>query len=854
MFKLSVLRWAFITLMGAGSCGLQSAALAADEGLDFLFRDEAEATQSTNTSEPSDGGTQETKGESGDSNRAGAATDSAPPGESGGYEKVIALDKEEAPSEPPRRPKSRLVEEIVVTAQKREENLQDVPISVQAFSEEKLDALGVTNQQDLTKLVPSLNISSLGGFTTVFLRGIGTDAFLTADPSVATYIDGVYFPFALGLTQDFGVLERIEVLKGPQGTLFGRNATGGALNIITRDPVLNEWDAQVNATVASYPDLHTKAYLNVPIGESLAFSVSPIFATTEHFIQNVSPQQREPLVDDVSQGVRLKMRWAPFDWMDATIAALDLTTDAPSQVVIPSSTNPTLLARALGARDGGSYVPGSDEANLDGCCRQFADNRVYYGTAQFYAPGADIKLIGSYQDIDTGSIFDYDGSEQSIVTLVNPGFGAKIRTAELQFTSNEDTWGSDWWKGIFGLYYFDSSAGHLDTGQDHLVVEVLNSVFSLPNDILQGLNLPSVFDLLGINDFPFRRLFVSAVVDTVSKSAFSQSTFTLTNWLDLTLALRYQVESRELVDSRLGVLGANDQQITLLDRQTAFDQEGNEVGSFTEESTLSPKISFELRPFGNDSLVYLNYQEATKSGTFNGVTTARATFARPESASAWELGFKGSFLQGTLQFNGALFDYELEDLQVQFLAVLTGGSVSFENAEEAHIRGLDFDFVWLIAPHLVDGLALAGGAGWLETAEYTSYPNARGYTNDTGIPTTNADFSGNRIVKTPTFSGNVALSKTWFLGSGQLEVAGDVFFTDAFFNEPSNRAKTIQPAYELYGARIGYLYEPWNLRATLFGQNLTDKYHTRGIQTTDFGDLTTIGVPRTFGVRLAWQF
>lgn len=838
-------RVAFAALIMSGCLSFSASAQESDGDLDFLLADETAQTNSEETADESQNRDQDAA-EAAEQTSSDSANEEPLP--------VITLDEEPRDPDALRRPKSRLVEEIIVTAQKREESLQDVPISVQAFSEQKLDALGVTNQQDLTKLVPSLNISSLGGFTTVFLRGIGTDAFLTADPSVATYIDGIYFPFALGLTQDFGVLERIEVLKGPQGTLFGRNATGGALNIITRDPVLSEWDAQFNATVASYPDLHTKAYINVPVGESFAFTISPIFATTEHYIRNVNPQQREPLVDDKSEGIRIKLRWAPFDWMDATIAALDLTTDAPSQVVIPSSTNPTLLARALGAREGGAFVPGSDEANLDGCCRQFADNRVYYGTAEFFAPGMDIKLIGSYQDIDTGSIFDYDGSEQSIVTLVNPGFGAKIRTAELQFISNEDTWGSDWFKGIFGLYYFDSSAGHLDKGEDELVVEVLNSVFLAPERLLSGLGLPTLNELLGIDDLPFRRLFVASIVETISQSVYSQATFTLTDWLDLTMALRYQVESRELIDSRLGVLGANDQQITVLDRQTAFDQEGNEVGPFSEESTLSPKISIELRPFENDSMIYLNYQEATKSGTYNGVTTGQATFARPETAKAWELGYKGSFLQGTFQLNGAVFDYDLEDLQVQFLAVLTGGSVSFENAEEASIRGLDFDFVWLIAPHLVDGLALVGGAGWLETAEYTSYPNATGYTNDTGIPNTNADFSGNRIVKTPTYSGNLGLSKTWSLGRGELEVAGNVFFTDEFFNEPSNREKTIQPGYELYGARIGYLYEPWNLRATLFGQNLTDQYHTRGIQTTDFGDLTTIGVPRTFGLRLAWQY
>nr|WP_281388609.1 TonB-dependent receptor [Litorivivens lipolytica] len=745
----------------------------------------------------------------------------------------------------------------MVTAQKRSEDPADVPISIQAFGEEKLDAMGITTQADLQQLVPSLNISTLLAFTTVYLRGIGTDAFLTADPSVANYIDGIYFPFALGLSQDFGVLERVEVLKGPQGTLFGRNTTGGAMHIITRDPTLGEFQAQLNVTRATYPDLHTKAYVNIPLGEDFAVSVSPIYSRTEHYIQNVHPDPQVEQDDDVSKGVRVKMRWAPTDWADITLSALDIESDAPGTTIFPARTA-TDLAVSLGA-DREQYQEGSDEARLDGCCEQIAENRVYYGSAQFFTPWFDIKLLGSDQRVDTTTTADFDGTEETIMVLFNKGFDADIQTAELQFISNQESWGSDWMKWIFGLYHFEGLTGTIDPGaraEALFFSDTLDSIYDPLQPTLSLADRLDTFDLVAnLGDgLPIERLFATTLVETKSDAAFLQTTFTFNYWLDLTLGLRYQDESREMKDSRFGVL-VNGQEFTLEDRDTAQKQDGTVVGPYHSEQTLSPKVSLELHPFDDETLIYLSYQEATKSATYNPLAVnGPATFAEPESVTAWEFGAKTSFFQGTFMINGAIFDYDMENLQVQFVSLSTGGAVSFENAEAAHIRGLDFDFTWLIAPHLVEGLVLAGGMGWLETAEYTSYPNAKGYVDNSGETASNQDFTGNRIVKTPEISGNLALAKSWWLGDHQLEVVGTLYFTDEFFNEPSNRELTEQPSYKVWGARVGYFYEPWNLRVSAFGANLTDEFYTRGIQPSDFGDQSTIAAPRTYGLRMSWEY
>lgn len=169
---------------------------------------------------------------------------------------------------------SRLIEEVVVTAQKREENLQDVPISVAAFTGDELEARGVNDPTALAAITPGLTYNNLVGYSLIYIRGVGSDAFEpTADQSVATYIDGVYLPFAHGLAQEFVKLERIEVLKGPQGTLFGRNATGGAINIITRKPT-DALEIDLDGTLAKFSDREAKAFISGPIFDTLKGSIS----------------------------------------------------------------------------------------------------------------------------------------------------------------------------------------------------------------------------------------------------------------------------------------------------------------------------------------------------------------------------------------------------------------------------------------------------------------------------------------------------------------------------------------------------------------------------------------------------
>lgn len=730
---------------------------------------------------------------------------------------------------------NRLLEEVMVTAQKRSEDAQDVPISLQAFSADKLDAHGVFNQNDLQFITPALEIGQQISYTTVFLRGVGTDAFLTADPSVATYIDGIYFPFAQGLAQDFGAVERIEILKGPQGTLFGRNATGGALSIISKKPDFDEFYGDIQATWSEYPDEHYRLHLNIPITDELAVSVSGLVSSTEFYITGTADGKKLPKDED--EGVRVRVRWAPTDDLDITLSAFKLDREGAGSL-FTLNRRLTELGESLQMEANGTY-----EGKVDGRTYNQLDNEVIYGELIYYTDYFDFKFLASDQYIDTAQRYDFDGTDTPVISFSPKKNYADIQTAEIQFISNAESWGSDWMSWIVGGYYFQGISGY----------DPLHGEVDAADDIFDGLGI--VGDLLGavgLGGDPVT-LLARATVETESQAAFVQTTFNLTDWMDLTLGLRHQKETRSIAKSRTDLLLFDDTTAPYLEYDYALDQEGNEIpGTITTQST-SPKVSIEFHPW-EDGLIYAMYQEATKSATYNTtVLTGPPTFAKPETIEAYEIGIKTGLFNRSLTLAAAAFAYDIENLQVQFASLSNGGVVSFENAAGARIRGFDFDFTWLLIPSLIDDLVWTGGGAYLD-ATYSDYKNGGGYVGNTGVFTRGNDFTGNRIVRSPEITATSTIAKTFQFENSNIEIALDYYYNDGFFYESSNIDRSKQDSYEKWGARVSYYYEPESLRLTLFGKNLTDTIYSQGAVPNDFGDNLNLAAPRVLGVRVNYEF
>ena len=734
-------------------------------------------------------------------------------------------------------PRSRLVEEIIVTAQKREENLQSVPISIQAFSGDNLDARGVTDATSLGRITPGLTITQAVGFTLIYLRGVGSDAFLLGDPSVAYYIDNIYFPFSQGLAQEFGAVDRIEVLKGPQGTLFGRNAVGGAVNVLTKAPDFSEARTQVESEVANYNVLKTRVNTNIPISDELAFSLSA-FYNTQEFYQggriNVSANSNGESLDPiVSKAARLKVRWAPTEDIDATLAGLLYRSDGAG-TLFQTNAFPSPLARTLGVTPQTGY-----RGELDEGTDQSIDNRVVYGDIKWSLPWANLRLLGSDQLIKTAATYDYDGSPRPLVGFEGPKLFADVQSAEFQILSNDSS--PEWLKWILGSYYFRSESGY--DGGLHQRVSLVNDLRGALLNFVPIDQLPSFLQA----NLPSGNVVVYGTLGTKSIAYFSQVTADLTDWMSLTLGGRYQEEKRYIVEAYNGLETMDGGSTPIF----PLNPDSNLLSHTTK--SFSPKASIDFHVF-DDTLIYASYQEATKSGTYNPLKLLQAVdYVKPEKTRAYEVGVKRSFFDGLMTFAGAGFYYDISNLQVQYVSLLNGGVVTFETARAAEVKGMDFDISAILFPDLVDDLAVTFSGAYID-AQFTDFANGSGFSESTGIFSPNNDFTGNHISRSPKFTTTLTLAKTWQIPGGPLEVGGDYYYNSGFYFTAQNSDVARQRKYDLLGVRVSYLYEPWNLRATVYGNNILDEKYQIGVLQADFGTNVSLGAPVTYGLRLAWEF
>ncbi len=759
---------------------------------------------------------------------------------------VEALAESISPSNSESTPQQ--LDAVVVTAQKREQNAQDVPMAVTAFNQKSLDNLNITNQISLQQAVPGLDVNSLAQFTTIYLRGVGSDVFLNGDPSVATYIDGIYFPFAQSLDQDFGAVERLEVLKGPQGTLFGRNTTGGAISITTQAPSFTEAETSMQLVYGNRDTRNIRLHQNIPLSPWLALSFSGYDNRADPYYQGTA--NGEALRQEFSRGGRGKLRIAPLENLDITLVAAKQIQRGQGSV-FQLNTDPSLLFQCLGGIQTPICIepqPGYEGDLSEPTFLRFNSN-VGYGSIKYTAPWLDVKLLGGHQRANSTFSYDFDGSPQSIAAFDQKSNFARVENLELQFLSNDTTPFGERFQWIAGINYFKSKQGF-----DPAVLQLAG--LDLADTRPGGTSLPAplltVLDQLNLaipNDLG---LAFQAILGTDSRAGYAQASFAFTEWLSLTLGGRYQSEDRFIVDSRSGALNSDGSFTTLFNWNEigARDAEGNTVPTHDTTQSFSPKGVIEWRPFGADTLIYASYQEAQKSATYNTVALYQPpAYVEPEKLRGSEIGLKTTVFDGVLQLNLAAFRYAIRDLQVQFISLFQGGAVSFENAGAASIHGLDADARIKVFPKTFDRLLLTLNASVLDS-QYDDYTSASGFDPQTGFFSSDNDYTGNRTARTPRFTGTAGLSKSWKIPGGRLELGGDIYRNTGFDYAASNDPRFKQAGYTLFGARLGYRYQPWGLGLTVFGRNLSNEQYTQGLIATDFGPNYSLAPPRTFGMRV----
>ncbi len=747
---------------------------------------------------------------------------------------TIPVDVESAPAESlPPTANNTTLPKIIVTAQKRSERSIDVPMSLTTLSERELQQLGIDNPLDLPRVTPGLVYNDFVGFSVIYLRGVGTDQFLpSGDSSVTTYIDGIYTPFAHALAQQFGKIERIEVLKGPQGTLYGRNSTGGAINTITAAPE-QDFGLSLSAQAGNFDARNLKAYVTGGIGDTVRVGVSVFDDRHASYYRRPASSTREAFADEIARGGQLRVDWDITDTLTLDVSAIRTLQDGTGTALVSAfDTKP--LFRLLVPESGTGY-----EADPDVSPRLRAENNLYYGHLRWAATPFDVKLSASYQDVTTLTQFDFEGTPTPLATFRPTDMGARTTTAELQLLSNDNSNLSDRLTWTVGYYFFD--------GQDAGFRDVKFSLAESLTDRLLAAPLGAIDQLLDLLGLPLGvpdgvDLYVNGLVDTVSHSAYGQLRWAFSDAAGLTIGGRYLRESRDLTESQIALMNADDTPsrplVRFRPRHRSYDN-------------FSPKVVLDYRAFG-DSLIYASWQRGYKTGTFNVLNLLKPpSEVAPESITTYEVGFKGDLLDRRLSFGLAALYNRIRDLQVLVLSLESSGAVTLENAPETVIKGIEAELEWLPLPRALPGLQLKAGAMALH-GRYTDYPEGSGFDTRTGLFRSDLDLTGNKTVRTPDFSATLGLSYRQSVPGGDLTFSSSASFSDGYYFDAQNVAR--QAPYQTLQAQLSYAHAHSGLSLSVFGENLTDEKVWFNQFQTDFNTVGTLGPPQLFGVRLTFEF
>jgi iron complex outermembrane receptor protein len=445
---------------------------------------------------------------------------------------------------------------------------------------------------------------------------------------------------------------------------------------------------------------------------------------------------------------------------------------------------------------------------------------------------------------------DFDKGPFPIVSFTSIKQKGTQKTVELQLLSNSGTPLSESLEWVGGLYYIEADGGFDPLGftvapnfLSTLPVPVGDQLANLLNGLLTPLGLPPVADGVTLNSH--------GVSVAESISVYLQGTYKILEQFDLTLGARYQEETRDLRNGALAVATGEDGEIFL--RRDPVPK--------LHAYQLSPKVALQYRPT-DLSQVYLSWARAYKSPTYNTVNFFNTPEAvDEEKVDSYELGFKSDLLDASLRLNGAVFFIQQKDLLTGFVALASGGIVTYANAGDAETKGAEADFVWTPFPEANPGLALTGAFTYLHS-EYTDYKDGRGFDEATGLAFGEGsltalparDFTGNRVVRTPKWTYSFGINQRFPVGPGDIEIGADTYYNDGFFFLPQNSDFYARESYQLYNARISYFYNPWAVQFTVFGENITDEEYSEVISVDDFGRNQVLNNPRVVGVRLNWTF
>jgi iron complex outermembrane recepter protein len=771
------------------------------------------------------------------------------------------------------------IEDIVVTAQKREEVLQNVPLAVTALDANLLDQSGVRDASGLTALVPNVAVRPFNNSIIVATRGISNENTSNlGDPSLAFHVNGVYLARPRAAASLFYDIERVELLRGPQGTLYGRNSTAGALNIVTRRPSTSGFAAGADFSYGNYDAIVARGYVNVPLGDNLALRASLYRARHDGYSINNRPVPPIPLLvgpppavagpnaliaaanlananvtaglrngdDDDEFAARLSLLIAPSDRLRWVLTGSYQETDETGQVRSIINT-PNYVATG-GPLAGRLFLPQQQDQNdprvysLNVQPRNFIESWEITSELEYdLSDSIGLTMVSSFRDEESALIVDTAGTAN--ISTVDTSGNAEQISNELRLASTGD--GRFQW--LFGLFYFDEDQ------DDRLFI---NNVGGGPANVVAA------------NTF----------ISSTSYAAFGQINFDLTERLGITLGGRYSRDERRRFGFTAVAPGLTVAPNPLPPGSSYSNDQAWE--RFNWRLGLDYQVSEDVLLYGSVSTGY-------RSGGFN---ASSALAYNPEDITAYEVGVKSEWLDRRLRLNLAGFYYDYQDLQVTSPRELNGRIQAFtQNAAEATIWGLELEA--LIRPSRFFSVDISLGYLNSEFGDFSSIDNictAAGLTvpaqflpgcvtrqrfNPDGTAAIidpdgpgpapagpvfdlqQVSYSGNRLANAPEITLNIGANWTLFDNqAGSLTLRGAIRLIGESYLSEFNRRLDRVASYAQSEARITYRSENERFLVEAFVQNIENNDIAGSVSVTASGFGVSYLPPRTYGLRIGVDF
>lgn len=685
------------------------------------------------------------------------------------------------------------LEDIVVTATRREERLQDVPVAVTALTAASLESSGVSDVRSLTQLVPGFFGGKNIGLFLPTIRAVGTTTVSAADEAnVATYIDGIYQPDPYSTFIDLGEVERVEVLRGPQGTIFGRNATGGLINVITPDPEFSSRGriaARVGRLRNNANDVDLRGYLTGGLSDTVAANLSTVYRNTDDYMDDLA--RGGEIGGNRILNLRGKLLVQPSDTSQIILTGEYTDQNGTTNALQPFNNNNT-----AGRQFAGVVLPtGPWQSSTDFQPRlDFSRYNLALRT-RFELGAANLETSTGYMHNKTVQVTDSDSSNIRLgaISADAPNVTSESISQEIRLLSANP--GRLQW--ILGAYAFrlDADAGVV--------------IVSRPAGPT-GAETVTRFQ---------------PDLATTSYAGFGEATYEVVDSLFFTVGLRYTWEKRELTQ----YLNGND----------LFGRSSKSFDKFTYRTALRYN-------FTDRANIYASYGTGYKSGVFNFVGTTPDP-VDPESITAYEVGLKVDPLPW-LRTNLSVYYYDYDDLQVVARAPV-GNSFILQNAATAEIYGGELE----ITAAATDDLNLRGSLAYTH-GNYKDFPLAQTFVpGPTGgnSPVT-ADVSGNNMIRAPRLSFNIGFDWGADLAGGRLGINANLYHSSRVYFDFANRFS--QKPYELVSSEISWTTADEAWRFSLWTNNLTNAKVYREIRAGALGTDVSYEQPRRVGIGASYKF